>query len=134
MRESKAITADEAQYLFMEHVIHLIDYWEKESRAETSKEKLEGLMFSVLVALDGGSMGLPGYEVVPSRGNQAENDIAHAKENGYDYYPKEKIDIVGDGLHEIFHSHLRGEITRPKNLYDFGAFLADEAKKFHHKV
>jgi len=129
MRQAKEITREEARYLFMKHIADTVHYWDKESRAESAREKLEGLAFSILVTIDGGSSGLPAYSLSPL--SRSADDIRYAKENGFDYYPKKPMDIGADqALHEVFHKYVRGEIPRPDNLYDFGAFLADEAKKF----
>lgn len=131
MHKAKPITVEEARYLFMKHVADCVNYWDKESRTPDTREKLEGLAFSILTMLDGCSMGLPGYEVRPLSKNP--DDTQYAIENGFDYYPEESYDIIGDkvALHEIFHQYMRDEIPRPKNLHDFGAYLAEEAKKFH---
>jgi len=68
---------------FLEHVRHLVEYW-NEIEKEDTIEKLEGLAFSILVALDGGSAALPGYSVIPL-GNS-------------------ECDIAGS-LHELFFQH-----------------------------
>jgi hypothetical protein len=125
-REAKQITADEARYLFLNQLSGLAEYWD-DVEGKSSLEKLEGLLFSVMVALDGGSGGLPGYAVVPMG---QEVDIEYAKNEGFDYYPEPNInnDISGF-LHEDLGQHLRNEAKRPENLYDFGNFLADEMKR-----
>lgn len=128
MKQAKEITPEEARYLFMKHIADMVNYWDKESRAGTNRERLEGLAFSILVTIDGGSSGLPGYTLSPL--SRSDDDIRYAKENGFDYYPKEPMDIAeGAALHEEFHEYTRGEISRPENLYDFGAFLAEDAKQ-----
>ena len=56
---------DKAREEFLEHVHVMIDYWmnldsEGTPQGETElKWKMEGLAFSMLVALDGGAGGLP---------------------------------------------------------------------------
>ncbi len=68
---------------FLQHLKHLADYWERQEISD--KEKLEGLTFSMLVMLDGGSGDMPGFAVRP------------IGENG-----DEGKDIAGS-LHEKFH-------------------------------
>lgn len=129
MRKSKEITKEEARYLFMKHISSLVDYWHKDTRETDPLRKLEGLAFSILSTIDGSSVGLPMYQLVPSPAS--EDDIQYAKEHGFDYYPKEPMDITDDqALHEIFYEYRRNEVERPENLFDFEAFLAEERTKF----
>lgn len=61
---SEAKDKEELIEEFIDHIHSLIDYWENEERSPTSKEKLEGLAFSILVTLDGGS-DIGGYKLMP---------------------------------------------------------------------
>ena len=135
---AKQITREEARYLLLHHLSGLVDYWERESRAKTSLEKLEGFLHSLLVTLDGGSCGLPGYAIVPM---EPQGDIDYSKEQGYDHYPlfEGEEDLPGDSydiggaLHEDIYKYRNKEVKRPKNLYDFGAHLAEDARKMHER-
>lgn len=130
-RQAKEITVEEARHLFLTHVAVLVDYWEKESRVKTSQEKLEGLAFSLLTMLDGGSAGLPGYQIIPRSYQQ---DVEYAKEQGYDYYP-ENIDITQDqALHEEIYKYFEGKAPKFPDLYDFGAYLSDLRMKDGNNV
>lgn len=125
MHKAKEITRDEARYLLLKHLASLVNYWDNESRATTSKEKLEGLLFSTLVALDGGACGLPGYMLIPST---HDSDKEYATEKGYDYYPHcdnlpEGTYDVGGALHEQIGEYLDGKVERPKNLRDFSDYM-----------
>jgi hypothetical protein len=113
MRTAKEITKEEARYLLLKHFANLVNYWENESSAKTSKEKLEGLLHSILVTLDGGSAGLPSYLLIP---NPHPDDKQYSIENGYDYYPNQ-MDISGSFHDEIF-KYLQNKISRPENLYE----------------
>lgn len=86
MHEAKAITREEARYILLSHLISTAQYWADESRQPENRAKCSGVVFSSLVALDGGAMGPPGYEIL----NEDEVDF-------------------GGGLHEHFHSYERGE-------------------------
>lgn len=94
----KPITEQEAKEKFIEHMSNLIDYWEKEDRAPTSRKKLEGLMFSILSTLDGEDTELPGYHLIPLTSSM--EDKQYFEEQGENYYPG-GIDIAGN-LHELF--------------------------------
>ena len=89
---------DKAREEFLEHVHVMIDYWmnldsEGTPQGETElKWKMEGLAFSMLVALDGGAGGLPGYEVKP---------LYDAYGNGYT--EENPAPDIGGCLHELFH-------------------------------
>lgn len=61
--DERAYTAEEAREQFMDQVRHLVRHWERESRAPTAKEKLEGLAFSIMNIFDGTS-GLPAFDIV----------------------------------------------------------------------
>lgn len=138
-RQPKEITRDEARYLLMKHLSGLVDYWADEDgrhgiaeRNPTVADRLEGLLHSVLVALDGSAMGLPGYMIVP---NPHPDDKPYAQRQGYDWEPPvpeklaERLCDVGGGLHEELFAYRRNEVRRPENLYDFAEFLKDDAKR-----
>lgn len=133
--KAKEITREEARYLFLKHMVSMVDYWENESRATTSKEKLEGLLFSILAALDGSSAEIPGYILIPST---HDSDKEYAIKQGYDYYPHceelpKGVYDIGGTLHEHLHEHLVKKVKRPDNLYDFGKRMSDEVRaKYPH--
>jgi len=79
------IRVDEFRDEFLDHIAHLVKYW-NDVEKEDPIEKLEGLAFSILVALDGESAACPGYSVIPL----GENPL---------------MDISGS-LHELFYSHV----------------------------
>ncbi len=94
---SRKFTEDEIRDRFIAHVWTMIDYQEqKESR--TSREKLQGLAFSILAAIDGKAMALPAFELCPS---PHPDDKQFHIDEGDDYYPEgdEHVDIAGS-LHD----------------------------------
>jgi len=103
---SREWTQKEVQTKFLTHLWHLVDYWERESRAKTSAEKLQGLLHSFLVTLDGGACDLPGYDLIPR--THPEDKPYHIEE-GENYYrpyetPDDVITVHGeDHLHELMH-------------------------------
>lgn len=95
---SRELTPDEVQERFLEHVRAIVDYWEREARAPTVREKLDGLAFSILAAIDGSSV-LPRFVLAP---DPHPEDRAYHEEQGEDWYPEAPAvacDISGD-LHE----------------------------------
>lgn len=56
---SEVITKEEARDLFLEQVRVIAHYWITNERAESSKEKVEGAIFSVMNIFDGTCGGFP---------------------------------------------------------------------------
>lgn len=110
---SRQHTQEEIREKFLAHLAALPAYWAA-VEGKTTEEKLEGLLFSVLVVLDGGSGDLPAFEVIPS---PHPTDEAFHKDEGSNWWPSwpedlsEREDIVtvhGDSaLHELY--SMRGE-------------------------
>ena len=98
-------TEDEIRKIFIRQIWAELAWWEKESRAVTVREKLEGLAFSILATIDGDS-AIPGFYMVPC---VAPGDKAYYIENGENWYPEspqkdlEKLCDIGGNLHEVFH-------------------------------
>ncbi len=95
---SKKLTEEQIRDRFIEHVWALIEYWDKEPRAASQRDRLSGLVHSLLVALDGSAAALPGFCVSPS---PHPDDRQYNIDEGEDYYPEteEHVDIAGS-LHE----------------------------------
>jgi hypothetical protein len=95
-------TTDEAREKFLAHVRALVDWWADESRVTDPREKLSGLAFSILSALDGCAGGLPGYIVSPAPHPEDEAYLKAEGQNWYPAAPKVECDIAGS-LHELFY-------------------------------
>lgn len=63
--EPRAYTAEEATEKFLDHIRMLVDYWDglPERDAQTRKDRLSGIAFSILTLLDGDTMVLPGCKI-----------------------------------------------------------------------
>lgn len=103
MAESREITKEELQAQFIDHIWAMIDYWERDSRAPTTADKLEGVAFSILTVLHGGT-GLPAFIVAPC---PHPSDKAYLTDQGENYYAdNHEADVACDiagGLHEEFY-------------------------------
>jgi len=101
---SRELTTDEVRAEFLKHVQAIIRNWETVKLAENSvRARLEGLAFSLLVLLDGGSVGLPAFIVAPCP-HPADREFH--QEEGTNWWPENdweaaKANISG-GLHEDF--------------------------------
>lgn len=93
-------TPDEVREKVIDHVRDCVRYWET-LPDKTQHERLDGLAFSILVMLDGGVLGLPGFQVMAC---PHPDDKAYHQENGENWFadvPENKHDIAGC-LHEIY--------------------------------
>lgn len=113
-REPREFTTEEVREHVLDHIWGMIQYWHDEERNPTARQKLEGLAFSMLVMLDGGSGDIPGFIVTPT-GDK--DDEKFHREHAEDWYPynSEKTENaitcdIGGGLHDEFHKR------RPKGL------------------
>ena len=94
----RAMTEEEVRNAFLEQVRAMVRYWASNSVDDKSVERrLDGLAFSILVILDGGS-ALPGFTVTP---NPHESDKSFHIAEGENWWPDD-CDIAGS-LHERFY-------------------------------
>jgi hypothetical protein len=84
---SREYTLKETREEFLNHVRNMSNYWAT-LPDKTDKERCDGLAFSILVALDGMSMGICGFELIPSF---HESDPKYLKSIGENWYPKGDI-------------------------------------------
>lgn len=101
---SREFTREEVQDKFLTQVEAYVKYWSSQE-GKSKEEALRGLAFSLLVILDGGSMNLPGFHVIPM---SSEEDRAYYIENNMNYYPEfdgDEVDCcdIAGGLHEIIY-------------------------------
>lgn len=107
MDDSREYTAEEIREQFLDHIWGMLRYW-RDLPDQTVQERLEGLAFSILVALDGGAMDLPAFLVAPT---PHPDNKQYAIDEGKNYYPQNSDDDVqgqiAGGLHELFHTRRR---------------------------
>lgn len=104
---AKKISKKEAQLRFLKHVCGMVHYWStvQHDNVKDTQDRVSGVAFSILAAIDGSSMAVPGYVLIP---DPHPEDEAFHKANDEDWYAKASIrgDIAGD-LHGQFHEVLR---------------------------
>ena len=86
------MTPEQMRDEYLRAIADAVRYWLAEDRAPTAREKLNGLAFSILVMLDGGSMAVPGCSVVPNcdEGGWNREEVAGGlHEHGHRFQPKE---------------------------------------------
>lgn len=98
---SREYTTEEVRNRFTDHIRAMVEYWATLDMPE--REKLNGLAFSILVALDGEATAVPAFIVAPY---PHPDDKHYHVENGEHYYPENhdsqvRCDISG-ALHESF--------------------------------
>lgn len=77
-------------------LLHLyVDYWANNDRAQTAREKCDGVAFSILCLLDGANWNFPGVDLV----------VRADEDDGF-----EDVIINETSLHDDFHS------TKPKGV------------------
>ena len=64
MRAPRPYTAEEVRDMLLEHSVALARYWADQPNM-TAYQRCEGVVFSMLAMLDGGSAGLPGFVLIP---------------------------------------------------------------------
>ena len=94
-------TDEETRERLLDHIWAMIDYWNREERRTTARSKLEGLAFSILSALDGSCVGLPGFVVAP---RPHPDDEDYLRSQGENWFPRceSEHDLAGV-LHEEFY-------------------------------
>jgi hypothetical protein len=111
---SRAYTVEEMRDMLVDHFRNLAKYWAKtdlsrpEFKPALEKDgetlyRLEGLLFSILVTLDGGSMGLPAFNITASPHPE---DKKFHRENGENWWPEDVV-INECQLHDILSSRGR---------------------------
>ena len=99
---AKELTNDEVRERFLRHVAGIVEWWDKETRIASTREKLEGVAFSILAAIDGYALALPKFVLAP---DPHPDDKAYRKKHDEDWYPRCEMvpsDIADGELHSRF--------------------------------
>lgn len=101
-RTPRAYTPEEVRDRLLDHLWVMVDYWEREERAPTARDKITGFMHSTLAALDGCSMALPGFLVTPQ---PHRSDKKFHQSRGENWFPTNRPDL--GSLHEFMYQRGR---------------------------
>jgi hypothetical protein len=97
--ESRAHTAEEAQKMFLDQARSIARYWAN-LQGKTPRERCEGVVFSMLVMIDGGSAGLPAFDLVAC---PHPDDEKFHREEGENFWQDGMAINSNTQLHEQFH-------------------------------
>lgn len=97
MNEPRAYTTEEVRDKILSHMHNLVKFWAHESRVTDVEVKLDGLAFSILSMLDGCSINLPAFNLVP---DPHPDDMEYHRENGDNWFEPTPLSFP---LHEYWH-------------------------------
>jgi hypothetical protein len=101
MSEPKPLTPDELRDYLLGEMWERLHYWRKQPDI-SCREQMEGLVFSILVVLDGMVVGSPcSFDLVASSGSEAKQDATDNEERTY----VEDGTVISDMLHEHWFEH-----------------------------
>lgn len=103
MKRPRQKTEEEVRTEFLAHVRGLVEYWH-DVEGRDPKDKLNGLAFSIMAAIDGCSVDIPAFILAPF---PHEEDKKYSISKRNNYYPENhksnvKCDIAGS-LHDNFY-------------------------------
>lgn len=97
--EPRAYTREECREMLLDHLRRVAHYWATTNGPDgpkTVRERLDGLVFSFLVLLDGGSGDMPAFSIAP---DPHPTDREYRQSEGENWWPEDGEDI-GGSLHE----------------------------------
>lgn len=106
MNEPREWTVDEVREKFLEAVRRRVEYWEKETRVASVRDRLDGLAFTILAMLDGSSMEMPGFVLIPCPHEDDKKYLQSQGENWYRPIKTELVEALGDisgSLHDRYY-------------------------------
>ncbi len=109
---SRQFTQEEVQEKFLNHLWDLVKYWETvestpiptdpNPKPKTTRDRLEGLAFSILAMLDGCAVTMPAFEIYPAPHPE---DKQYCKDNKEDWWPQLEDEVTVHGnemLHDLW--------------------------------
>ena len=104
----RAFTAEEMRKRFLDHIVANIGYWNSEGNSNVTKdmptrERMEGLVHSILVMIDGGSGGMPAFDISCS---PHPDDKEYCKSQGENWVPAGVV-INDCQLHDAYNARNR---------------------------
>lgn len=122
MSEPRVLTVDECRKRLLDYLDALVRHALPEDRQKTVEDKMRLLVFSILVAIDGGTM-LPGFTLAPA---PHPDDAEYNRERGKNWWPAGE-DIAGE-LHSQWAREYPSRLSEAPAAVTYGsemnAFLA----------
>jgi hypothetical protein len=123
---SKEYTREEVEAKLINHLLNICDYWENLEVVPETRDKMRGLLFSVLSTLDGCGE-LPSFIIAPCPHPE---DKEYHIENGENYFSENhnsniKCDI-GGSLHEVFNHYKKIHDGKNKRIDKIDKVLENE--------
>ena len=97
MSKPRPMTREEMRNAFLQHIRDMVEYWDLHAPHGSRKERLEGLAFSILVALDGESMALPAFNLIAA---PHPDDAAVCRSQGENWWTARSINNDAE-LHSL---------------------------------
>ena len=94
-------TKEEIREQFLKYLIDIKKYW-IDLPGKTLEERMSGLLFTFLYTLDGSSIELPGFLLVPNSNKDDKEYYQGKNENWYPEVPDVELCDIGGALHEIY--------------------------------
>jgi hypothetical protein len=94
MSKPRAWTEEEIREKFFKQIKLILSEWRSYPN-KTELERINGIIFSIMAMLDGSSIDIPAFKVIPM---PHEDDKEYHVKKGENYYPDD-VDIAGS-LHD----------------------------------
>lgn len=104
MTEPRAMTVEEMRAELINHLIGIYQYWAniekpyQHGNQTVERARMEGMLFSIFVLLDGGSGLMPAFDLVPS---PHEDDEEYRRSQGENWWAATPI-LSDVSLHDSF--------------------------------
>lgn len=99
---SKEYTKEEVQEKVINHILHLIEYWDENDQTPETVDKLEGLAFSILSMFDGSTMDIPQFIIAPDPHPSDKEYLRSVNSNWYTENHNSDVKCnIGGYLHEL---------------------------------
>ena len=95
--EPRAYTTEEVRELFLKQVRESAHYWAS-LPGKTPQERCDGLAFTILNIIDGSTLPLPAFDLIPS---PHPTDYQYHREHGENWFEQEVINDCQ--LHEYYY-------------------------------
>lgn len=114
--DNLVLTVEEARTKLLTTLSGYVDYWLDEARVQTAEEKMEGMVFSMLCVLDGGTVDMPGFLLIP---NVSSQDASHHANLGNKHAPQVAVTVanamdLAGVLHELWYKVRKASKSAPK--------------------